>query len=128
MELISNVVNNEDLSDLYVQIMNDLGNCLERSYGPYGSNSLIQKGDNALPVYTKDGHTILASIKYHNIIERTIVSNIQSITEYIVKGSDGVGDGTTSAVLLARNMLKTLINRRSCRRRSIRRSGPQRIE
>ena len=109
MELISNVVNNESLSDLYVQIMEDLGNCLERSYGPYGSNSLIQKGDNALPVYTKDGHTILANIKYHNIIERTIVSNIQSITEYIVKGADGVGDGTTSAVLLARNILKNLI-------------------
>jgi len=109
MEMISNVVNNDSLSDLYVQIMEDLGNCLERSYGPYGSNSLIQKGDNALPVYTKDGHTILANIKYHNIIERTIVSNIQSITEYIVKGSDGVGDGTTSAVLLARNMLKNLI-------------------
>ena len=79
MELISNVVNNESLSDLYVQIMEDLGNCLERSYGPYGSNSLIQKGDNALPVYTKDGHTILANIKYHNIIEIYIWQFIEII-------------------------------------------------
>ena len=110
MELISNVINNDHLSDLYIQILEDLGNILERSYGPYGSNSLIQKGQNAFPIYTKDGHTILSNVRYHNIIEKTITSNILSITEYIVKGTTGVGDGTTSAVLLARNILRNLIN------------------
>lgn len=106
MNLVSNVVNYDHLSDLYVSILDDLADKLVRSYGPYGSNSLIQKSKDSFPIYTKDGHTILSNIKYHNIIERTITSNILSITEHIVKN---VGDGTTSAVLLSRNILRGLI-------------------
>ena len=90
MELISNVVNYDTLKDLYIQILEDLSDILKRSYGPYGSNSLIQKGE-AFPEYTKDGHTILSNVRYHNKIEETIRSNILSITEYITKGTDGVG-------------------------------------
>ena len=107
MKLVSNVVNYDHLSDLYMSILDDLADKLVRSYGPYGSNSLIQKGSDSFPIYTKDGHTILSNIKYHNIIERTITSNILSITEHIVKN---VGDGTTSAVLLSRNILKGLLD------------------
>lgn len=106
MQLISNVINHKHLSDLYMSILDDLSNILVRSYGPYGSNSLIQKGPDTFPIYTKDGHTILSNVKYHNIVERTITSNILSITEYIVKH---VGDGTTSAVLLSRNILDGLL-------------------
>ena len=106
MQLISNVINKDYLSDLYISILEDLGDILVKSYGPYGSNTLIQKGPDSFPIYTKDGHTILSNVKYHNIIERTITSNILSITEYIVKN---VGDGTTSAVLLSRNILKGLL-------------------
>ena len=105
MELISNVVNYDRLGDLYIQILEDLSNILEKSYGPYGSNTLIQNQPGVAPFYTKDGHTILGSVKYHNIIEKSIVSNILSITEYIVKH---VGDGTTSAVLLSYEILKSL--------------------
>ena len=105
MELISNVVNYDRLGDLYIQILEDLSNILEKSYGPYGSNTLIQNQPGVAPFYTKDGHTILGSVKYHNIIEKSIVSNILSITEYIVKH---VGDGTTSAVLLSYEILKNL--------------------
>lgn len=107
MNLVSNVVNNKYLSELYLSILDDLASKLVRSYGPFGSNSLIQKGADTFPIYTKDGHTILSNIKYHNIIERTITSNILSITEHIVKT---VGDGTTSAVLLSRNILKGLLD------------------
>lgn len=106
MEMHSNVVNSENLKEIYVQIMDDLSNILVRSYGPYGSNSLIQKGDNVFPIYTKDGHTILSNVKYLNRIESSITENILSITNYIVRT---VGDGTTSAVLLSRNILKSLI-------------------
>lgn len=107
MELLSNVVNTKHLSDLYLDILTDLSNILSKSYGPYGSNSLIQKGKDSFPIYTKDGKTILENVKYHNIIERTITSNILSITEHIVKH---VGDGTTSAVLLSKYILENLIN------------------
>lgn len=106
MELLSNVINSENLKDLYLKIMDDLSNILVRSYGPYGSNSLIQKGDNVFPTYTKDGHTILSNVKYVGRIERSITENILSITNYIVRT---VGDGTTSAVLLSRNILDSLI-------------------
>ena len=106
MEMHSNVINSENLKEIYVQIMDDLSDILVRSYGPYGSNSLIQKGDNVFPIYTKDGHTILSNVKYLNRIESSITENILSITNYIVRT---VGDGTTSAVLLSRNILKGLI-------------------
>ena len=106
MELLSNVVNSANLKEFYLKIMDDLSNILVRSYGPYGSNTLIQKGDNAFPTYTKDGHTILGSVKYVGRIERSIVENILSITNYIVRT---VGDGTTSAVLMSRYILESLI-------------------
>ena len=105
MEMLSNVLNNDTLKTIYMKVLNDLSKILSKSYGPYGSNTLIQKGANAFPIYTKDGHTILQNVKYINMIERTITSNILSITEYIVRH---VGDGTTSAVLLSREILKGL--------------------
>lgn len=103
MQLISNAVKGDQLKELYVQILDDLAAALEKSYGPSGSNTLIQKGAQVFPEYTKDGHTILSNIKYNNIIEQTITSNILSITEYIAKT---VGDGTTSAVLMSDSILK----------------------
>lgn len=106
MKLQSNVVNSDNLKDLYLEILDDLSNTLVCSYGPYGSNSLIQKGEGVFPTYTKDGHTILSNVKYLNCIESSIVENILAITNYIVRT---VGDGTTSAVLLARNILRGLI-------------------
>lgn len=106
MEIISNVINDKYLQEVYTDTLQDLRNILVKSYGPYGSNTLIQKGENAFPEYTKDGHTILSNVHYNNIIEKTICSNILSITEYIVRN---VGDGTTSAVLLSNYILKGLI-------------------
>ena len=105
MELLSNVINTNTLQTVYLHVLDDLSKILSKSYGPYGSNSLIQKSANTFPIYTKDGHTILQNVKYLNMIERTITSNILSITEYIVRN---VGDGTTSAVLLSREILKGL--------------------
>ena len=106
MKLLSNVVNNERLTDLYIQVLDDLANSLERSFGPSGSNTLIQVGEDTAPFYTKDGHTILKHIKYHNIIEKTIADNVLGITRYI---ANTVGDGTTSAVLMSAKILRGII-------------------
>ena len=107
MELISNVVNDtSDLRGLYLDVLEDLSRILEKSYGPYGSNTLIQKGANVMPEFTKDGLTILKNVKYPNVVERTVASNVLSITEHC---ATTVGDGTTSAVLMSANILKGII-------------------
>ena len=108
MELISNVVSNtSDLRGLYLDVLEDLSNILEKSYGPYGSNTLIQKGSNVMPEFTKDGLTILKNVKYPNVVERTVASNVLSITEHC---ATTVGDGTTSAVLMSANILDGIID------------------
>lgn len=64
--MISNVVNKETLRRVQIETMNSLKDILLKSFGPYGSNSIIYSGKDALPRYTKDGHTILGSIQFND--------------------------------------------------------------
>ena len=95
--IMNNVVPKETLRPIQQNVLNILSNHLKQSFGPMGSNSVIKK-ENALNVYTKDGHTILKNIYFHGIIEQSIKDDIESITRHIVTT---VGDGTTSAVMLS---------------------------
>lgn len=95
---LSSVVPAHVLRDIQSSILADLSNTLVNSFGPHGSNTCIKKL-NAFNMYTKDGHTILSQVFYNGIIEQAIKDDIESITRNIV---NTVGDGTTSAVLMAR--------------------------
>ena len=95
--IMNNVVPKETLRPIQQNVLNILSDHLKQSFGPMGSNSVIKK-ENALNVYTKDGHTILKNIYFHGIIEQSIKDDIESITRHIVTT---VGDGTTSAVMLS---------------------------
>ena len=95
--IMNNVVPKETLRPIQQNVLNILSEQLKQSFGPMGSNTVIKK-ENALNVYTKDGHTILKNIYFHGIIEQSIKDDIESITRHIVTT---VGDGTTSAVMLS---------------------------
>lgn len=56
--LFSNIVDKKTLRKTQIETMNFLKKALSKSFGPYGSNSIIYK-EGSLPRYTKDGHTIL---------------------------------------------------------------------
>lgn len=103
-KVVNNVVPIEKLRKIEQSTLNDLANYLKNSFGPFGSTTAIKKL-NALTEYTKDGHKILSSISYNGIIEQSIKDDVECITRHIVKT---VGDGTTSAVILANGIFRYL--------------------
>lgn len=104
--MVSNVVDKETLHTIQNKVLQRLSDVLANSFGPMGSNTCIKK-ENAFNIYTKDGHTILKNIYFHGIIEQSIKDDVESITRHIVKT---VGDGTTSAVMLAAEIYAALID------------------
>lgn len=103
---ITNVVDKETLNKIQNEVLQRLSDILANSFGPMGSNSCIKK-ENAFNIYTKDGHTILKNIYFHGIIEQSIKDDVETITRHIVKT---VGDGTTSAVMLAAEMYESIMD------------------
>ena len=95
--IMNNVVPHETIRKIQQDVLDKLSMILKQSFGPMGSNTVIKK-ENALNVYTKDGHTILSNIYFHGIIEQSIKDDIETITRHIVTT---VGDGTTSGVMMS---------------------------
>jgi chaperonin GroEL (HSP60 family) len=104
MSMANNVVKENVLKHVQGTVLYDLSKVLTKSFGPMGSNTCIKK-ENAVNIYTKDGHTILKNIYYHGIIEQSIKDDVESITRHIVTT---VGDGTTSAVILSHLIFSAL--------------------
>lgn len=95
--LFSNIVDKKTLRKTQIETMNFLKKALSKSFGPYGSNSIIYK-EGSLPRYTKDGHTILNSIQFSGEIERSVLADIQEETRtQAIK----IGDSTTSITILS---------------------------
>lgn len=103
---ITNVVDKQTLNKIQNEVLQKLSGILSNSFGPMGSNTCIKK-ENAFNIYTKDGHTILKNIYFHGIIEQSIKDDVETITRHIVKT---VGDGTTSAVMLAAEMYESIMD------------------
>ena len=97
----SNVVSENTLHNVQGKTLNYLKNCLEKTYGPMGSYTIILRGDNPQTIaaeYSKDGMKVLKNIIFDSPIEMSIQSEILEITRYV---ESKVGDGTTSAVILS---------------------------
>lgn len=95
--LHTNIVEEKEFHDAQARTLRQLKEALIKSFGPMGSNTMIIK-ENAFNKYSKDGKTILENCQFQNIIEGFCAKDIVEITRNIVKK---VGDGTTSAVILA---------------------------
>lgn len=104
-KIFSNLVKKEKLREYQKSTLVELSDALKNSFGPMGSNTSIYD-PNKLNKYTKDGYTILQNIKFHNVIEQSVLNDLLDITRHIVKN---VGDGTTSAVILSELMFKYLV-------------------
>ena len=100
----SNIVSKESLRKVQLETMEVLKDALSKSFGPHGSNTIIYK-ENALPRYTKDGHTILSSIQFSGEIEKSVQSDIEEETRtQTIK----IGDSTTSTTILSALIFKKL--------------------
>src|ERR1700747_196874 len=70
--------------------------------GPKGRHVMIQKSFGA-PVITKDGITVVKEIELENKFENLGAKLIREVAQ---KTSDVAGDGTTTATVLARAMVR----------------------
>ena len=96
--MITNIIDKDTLRKVQLETMETLADALKKSFGPFGSNTIISQGDNGLPRYTKDGHTILKSIQFQGYIEKSVHTDIEEETRtQAIK----VGDSTTSITILS---------------------------
>lgn len=96
-----NVVSKDKLQFIYLKTLKSIADYLSNTFGPMGSNTKIITGNDAQTIkseYTKDGHKTLKHIMFSNPIEMSIKAEVEEITEHV---EHEVGDGTTSAALLA---------------------------
>lgn len=104
--IYSNIVKKDTLRVIQKEVLEEIKNALIPSFGPNASNTMIFN-DSTSNNYTKDGHQILSSIKILNEIESSIQRDLMDITYNIVRK---VGDGTTSATILATEIFNHLLS------------------
>ena len=105
MPVFTNVINEETLRKVQLETMEILKNTLLKSFGPYGSNTIICKEGDALPRYTKDGHTILSSLMFTDPIAKSVHTDIEEETR---TQAQKIGDSTTSITILSALIFKAL--------------------
>ena len=105
MPVFTNVINEETLRKVQLETMEILKNTLLKSFGPYGSNTIICKEGDALPRYTKDGHTILSSLMFTDQIAKSVHTDIEEETR---TQAQKIGDSTTSITILSALIFKAL--------------------
>ena len=105
-ELPTLVLDETEFEDKTLETLEYIKTILTRSYGPFGANTLIQSNNADAPIVTKDGFTILKNIPFHEAVGGNIHKLIIPIANNLVKT---VGDGSTSAVLIAIELYKELL-------------------
>lgn len=98
------VLDDKQFHDRVAIFLTKLSTILHCSYGPLGSNTLIER-EQGVPTATKDGYTILQNVKFSNAQDNAIHELIKRVSQNLVKT---VGDGSTSAVLTASFMYEAL--------------------
>lgn len=80
-----------------VEGVNKLANVVKVTLGPKGRNVVLDKGYGA-PTITKDGVTVAKEIEVEDKFEN---AGVELVKEVASKTNDDVGDGTTTATVLA---------------------------
>lgn len=82
--------------------VNMLANAVKITLGPRGRNVVINKGYGS-PVITKDGVTVAKEVELEDKFENI---GAELVKEVATKTNDVVGDGTTTATVLAQAIIK----------------------
>jgi chaperonin GroEL len=106
-KISSNILNEKDTKMIIGDTLKHLRDSLSNSLGPYGSTSVMQDKFSMNHQITKDGYTILNSIKYNNEVSSTILDIVKKISRNLVKE---VGDGSTSSIIIANSLFETFSN------------------
>lgn len=106
-KIISNIKSSdEDYYNVVLATLNVLKNSLIKSFGPYGSTTIVE---NRLKNHqiTKDGYKIINSIFFRDDISNTILDLIKNTSKALVRT---VGDGTTSAIVFSALLYERLFH------------------
>ena len=99
-----NVVHEDVFKTRVEQIFEEIACCLEKSYGPYGSSTIIS--NYPFNHVTKDGFSIMKFLSFskeHTIIDDAIKNLIEAPCARL---NNAVGDGTTTIILSVYNIYK----------------------
>ena len=80
-----------------------LANAVVTTLGPNGRNVVIAQQGGNLPQSTKDGVTVAKIIELKDPVENL---GAQMVKQASIKTGDNAGDGTTTATLLAKELIK----------------------
>ncbi len=88
---------NEEARRALVKGVNTIANVVKVTLGPKGRNVVLDKGYGA-PTITKDGVTVAKEVEVEDKFEN---AGVELVKEVASKTNDDVGDGTTTATVLA---------------------------
>lgn len=98
-----NVISEKEFKERVRIVFEQVSNALSNTLGPYGSTTIIEKyGEMHI---TKDGWSVLKEIKFDDITDTNILALLVRIAAQVVIK---VGDGSTSSIVTANNVLKGL--------------------
>lgn len=92
----------DDARKKLVDGVNTLANAVKVTLGPKGRNVVLDKGFGA-PTITKDGVTVAKEIELEDKFEN---AGVELVKEVASKTNDDVGDGTTTATVLAQAIVR----------------------
>ena len=104
---ITNTLEKKDFEGRIAPVFQNLENILSKSFGPYGSNTIIC--DYPYTSTTKDGWTIMKNILFADPLDRAIA---QMVTDICGRLNNTVGDGTTTAIIATNALYREYINTR----------------
>ena len=98
-----NVIPEEDFREYIRLVFDKVASVLSKSLGPYGATTFIEEyGSNYI---TKDGWQLLKRLNCENPVDTAILKLLKSVSAQVVIK---VGDGSTTSVVAADEMLKAI--------------------
>jgi len=101
--IMTNILFNDDAKNSLIEGVNLIGNAVKTTFGPNGKNVII-KGTSGLYI-TKDGATVAKYVASDNPF---IDSGVELIKGIATKTATDVGDGTTTASIIAQALVNSL--------------------
>jgi len=96
------IILGEDARHAILRGVNQLADAVKVTLGPRGRNVVLQKPLSS-PTVTKDGVTVANEIELEDRLENL---GVQLVREVAAKTSEGAGDGTTTATVLAQSIYR----------------------
>ncbi len=96
------IIYSEEARQALLRGVNALANVVKVTLGPKGRNVVLDRGFGA-PTITKDGVTVAKEVELENKFEN---AGVELVKEVASKTNEDVGDGTTTATVLAQAIIK----------------------